>query len=44
MDNIGKSAPAGKGDRPRKVKGDKYRNNYDSIKWKKKHRDNTTQG
>ena len=34
MDNIGKSAPAGKGDRPRRVKGDKYRDNYDSIVWK----------
>ena len=26
--------PNGKGDRPRKVDGDKYRSNYDSIAWK----------
>jgi hypothetical protein len=28
--------PNGKGDRPRKVDGKKYRDNYDSIKWGKK--------
>jgi len=28
--------PNGKGDRPRKVNGPKYRDNYDSIVWKKK--------
>jgi hypothetical protein len=27
---------AGKGDKPRKVDGPKYRDNYDSIKWVKK--------
>jgi hypothetical protein len=27
---------AGKGDRPRKVNGPKYRENYDAIKWKPK--------
>jgi hypothetical protein len=27
---------AGKGDRPRKVNGPKYRDNYDAIVWKKK--------
>jgi hypothetical protein len=27
---------AGKGDRPRKVNGPKYRDNYDAIKWGKK--------
>jgi hypothetical protein len=27
---------AGKGDRPRKMDGPKYRDNYDSIKWNKK--------
>lgn len=26
---------AGKGDRPRRVNGPKYRDNYDAIKWKK---------
>jgi hypothetical protein len=26
---------AGKGDRPRKVDGPKYRDNFDSIKWNK---------
>jgi len=30
------SRPNGKGDRPRKVNGPKYRSNYDSIAWKKK--------
>lgn len=30
------SRPNGKGDRPRKVDGKKYRDNYDAIKWKKK--------
>jgi hypothetical protein len=29
------SRPNGKGDRPRKVNGPKYRDNYDAIKWKK---------
>ena len=27
---------AGKGDKPRKVDGPKYRDNFDNIKWKKK--------
>jgi hypothetical protein len=27
---------AGKGDKPRKVDGKKYRDNYDAIKWKPK--------
>jgi hypothetical protein len=27
------SRPNGKGDRPRKVNGPKYRDNYDSINW-----------
>jgi hypothetical protein len=27
---------AGKGDKPRKVDGPKYRDNYDSIRWVKK--------
>jgi hypothetical protein len=35
MSTIGKSAPAGKGDRPRKVDGHKYRKNYDIIQWNK---------
>jgi hypothetical protein len=30
---------AGKGDRPRKVDGPKYRDNYDSIVWKPTIRD-----
>jgi hypothetical protein len=30
---------AGKGDRPRKVNGPKYRSNYDSIVWKPTIRD-----
>jgi hypothetical protein len=30
------SRPNGKGDRPRKVDGSKYRDNYDQIVWKNK--------
>jgi hypothetical protein len=30
---VASSRPNGKGDRPRKVNGPKYRDNYDAIKW-----------
>jgi hypothetical protein len=35
---VGKPAQAGKGSRPRPVRGSTYRNNYAAIRWKKRKR------
>jgi hypothetical protein len=39
--NANQNNQAGKGDKPRSCFSQKYRNNYDKIKWSKKNEKNT---